>query len=113
MGVENDPATMENSLVIPLLTKHRFTPSDHLRCELLTAVESINRFREQVDTMRHENESLKSSNTLLGKRLDKAAELFQQLNNQVAMLLNHTGLRYADVSAPTYHVNEPNVSPNK
>ena len=87
--------------------------SDHLRCELLTAVESINRFREQVDTMRHENESLKSSNTLLGKRLDKAAELFQQLNNQVVMLLNHTGLRYADVSAPTYHVNEPNVSPNK
>ena len=87
--------------------------SDHLRCELLTAVESINLFREQVDTMRHENESLKSSNTLLGKRLDKAAELFQQLNNQVVMLLNHTGLRYADVSSPLHHVNEPNVSPSK
>ena len=87
--------------------------SDHMRCELLTAVESINRFREQVDTMRHENESLKSSNTLLGKRLDKAAELFQQLNNQVVMLLNHTGLRYADVPAPLHQVNEPNVSPHK
>lgn len=87
--------------------------SNHLRLELLTAVESINRFREQVDTMRHENESLKSSNTLLGKRLDKAAELFQQLNNQVAMLLNHTGLRYGDVAQPTHQSNEPIVSPSK
>lgn len=30
MGVENDPATMENSLVIPLQIKHRFTPNPEI-----------------------------------------------------------------------------------
>jgi hypothetical protein len=87
--------------------------SDKLRLELLTAVEAVNKFREVADTMRKENESLKSSNTKLGKHLDKAAELFQQLNNQVAMLLNHTGLRYEDVSPHTHVASEPFVSPNK
>ena len=87
--------------------------SDKLRLELLTAVEAVNKFREVADTMRKENESLKASNTKLGKRLDKAAELFQQLNNQVSMLLTHTGLRPDAPITITHQASEPNVSPSK
>jgi regulator of replication initiation timing len=58
-----------------------------LRCELATAIESVNSFRTVVDTIRKENEALRLSNQHLSKRLDKAAELFARLNDQVATLM--------------------------
>lgn len=89
---------------------------DQLRCDLLTATEAINSFRTTVDTIRQENESLRQSNQHLTKRLDKAAELFARLNDQVATLM-HSRLHYPTTNDDLPTANEPisptNVSPNK
>jgi regulator of replication initiation timing len=90
------------------------TEGVRLRCELATAIESVNSFRVQVDTIRQENESLRQSNQHLGQRLDKAAALFAELNNKVAHLLQTQEHRYPGATDTTHQVNEePNVSPLK
>ena len=85
-----------------------------LRCELKTAIESVNSFRAVVDTIRDENERLKASNELLGQRLNKAAALFADLNTKVAHLLQTQEHRYPVPPDTTHQANEePYVYPNK
>ena len=85
-----------------------------IRADILTATDAINTFRTTVDTIRDENAKLKASNELLGKRLNKAAALFADLNNKVAHLLQTQDHRYPSATDTTLQANEePNVYPNK
>ena len=83
-----------------------------LRCELTTAVESIHSFRAAVDTIRKENETLRLSNQMLSKRLDKAAELFARLNAQVENLVKSRD-HYPPYVDHTPSVSEPVPEPTK
>lgn len=86
--------------------------SMRLRCELTTAVESIHSFRSAVDTIRKENETLRLSNQMLSKRLDKAAELFARLNTQVENLVKSRD-QYPPYVDHTPSVSEPVPEPTK
>lgn len=92
------------------------TESARLRCELATTLEAVNSFRTVVDTIRQENEALHLSNQHLSKRLDKAAELFARLNDQVAELMqshSHYPTPNDDIHTANEPISSPNVSPNK
>jgi chromosome segregation ATPase len=78
---------------------------------LAGTIQSLNTFSAQIESMRKENENLKASNTKLGQRLDKAAELFMRLNNQVATLLKDRS--YTQSEHDIMKASEPNVSPYK
>ena len=78
-----------------------------IRADILTATDAINTFRTTVDTIRDENAKLKASNELLGKRLNKAAALFADLNNKVAHLLQTQDHRYPSATDTTLQANEP------
>ena len=83
-----------------------------IHTDILAATEAINTFRTTVDTIRDENERLKTSNELLGQRLNKAAALFADLNTKVAHLLDNQS-RYPAAPDTTHQANEPDVYPNK
>ena len=78
-----------------------------IRADILTATDAINTFRTTVDTIRDENAKLKASNELLGKRLNKAAALFADLNNKVAHLLQTQDHRYPAATDTTHQASEP------
>lgn len=81
--------------------------NDRFMLEIKTAAESINSFRMQIDKMRQENESLKASNEKLGKRLDKAAELFKELNSRASFILDHPNAAYGTPEPEIHSANEP------
>lgn len=90
--------------------------STRLRCELATTIESVNSFRTVVDAIRQENEALRLSNQHLSHRLDKAAELFARLNDQVSTLMqsrSHYPTTNDDLPTANEPTSHPNVSPIK